>query len=140
MSRRVGVAGLAARVFHDESVGPVLSVDGQLVAAPGGSATRWLSRIQALCQGQSWGRCRVSRRAEVAIRQGIWISVRRTVAVVARARSDACVGAARVAAARVRLNAITARTSQAALAVNTPDGRCASAEFFRSAWTCSMIA
>lgn len=43
-------------------------------------------------------------------------------------------------AARVRLNAITASTSQAALAVNTPDGRCASAAFFRSAWTCSMIA
>jgi len=35
---------------------------------------------------------------------------------------------------------MTARTSQAALAVNTPEGRCARAEFFRSAWTCSMIA
>ena len=30
---------------------------------------------------------------------------------------------------------MTARTSQAALAVNTPDGRSARAEFFRSAWT-----
>src|SRR5665647_1976777 len=49
-------------------------------------------------------------------------------------------GPARVAAARVRLNAITARTSQAAFAVNFPDGRWARAEFFRSAWTCSMIA
>jgi hypothetical protein len=29
----------------------------------------------------------------------------------------------RVAAARVRLNAMTARTSQAALAVNRPEGR-----------------
>jgi hypothetical protein len=38
------------------------------------------------------------------------------------------------------LNAMTASTSQAALAVNTPDGRCASAEFFKSAWSCSMIA
>ena len=76
------------------------------------------------------------RRALVAIRHGIWISVRRTVAVVARART----GAAMVAAARVRLKAITASTSQAALAVNTPEGRCARAEFFRSAWTCSMIA
>lgn len=31
-----------------------------------------------------------------------------------------------VVAAQVRLNAITASTSQAALAVNTPEGRCAS--------------
>ena len=46
----------------------------------------------------------------------------------------------RVAAARVRLNAITAQTSQAAFAQNFPDGRCASADTFRSAWTCSMIA
>jgi len=45
-----------------------------------------------------------------------------------------------VAAARVRFNEITAHTSQAAFAVNTPEGRWASAEFFRSAWTCSMIA
>jgi len=44
------------------------------------------------------------------------------------------------AAARVRLNAMTARTSQAAFAVNEPDGRWATAEFFRSAWTCSMMA
>ena len=49
-------------------------------------------------------------------------------------------GSVRLAAARVRLNAMTASTSQAALAVNTPDGRCARAESFRSAWTCSMIA
>jgi hypothetical protein len=41
-----------------------------------------------------------------------------------------------VAAARVRLKAITASTSQAAFAVNLPEGRWASAEFFRSAWTC----
>ena len=46
----------------------------------------------------------------------------------------------RVAAARVRLNAITAQTSQAAFAVNFPLGRCARAEYFRSAWTCSTIA
>ena len=76
------------------------------------------------------------RRAEDAIRAGTVISLRRMVAVVALARS----GPVRVAAARVRLNAITASTSQAALAVNFPDGRCARAEFFRSAWTCSMIA
>ena len=54
----------------------------------------------------------------------------------ARARS----GAEMVPAARVRLNAMTASTSQVALAVNTPDGRCASAAPLRSAWTCSMTA
>jgi hypothetical protein len=42
------------------------------------------------------------------------------VAVVAR---DKEVAAAQAAAARVRLKAITARTSQAALALNFPDGR-----------------
>ncbi len=47
---------------------------------------------------------------------------------------------ATVAAARVRLNAITAQTSHALFAVNFADGRCASAEFFRSALTCSMMA
>jgi len=59
------------------------------------------------------------------------------VAVVAFASWGAAV---RLAAARVRLNAMTASTSQAAFAVNFPEGRCASAEFFRSAWTCSMMA
>jgi hypothetical protein len=51
--------------------------------------------------------------AEVAARASTVISLRRMVAVVARARS----GLARVPAARVRLNAMTASTSQAALAV-----------------------
>ena len=77
------------------------------------------------------------RRAEDATRAGTWISLRRTVAVVAFASWGAAV---RLAAARVRLNAMTASTSQAAFAVNFPEGRCASAEFFRSAWTCSMMA
>ena len=61
--------------------------------------------------------------------------MRRIVAVVALAIEVS----ARVAATRVRLNAITARTSQAAFAVNFPEGRWARAEFFRSAWACSMI-
>ena len=65
------------------------------------------------------------------------MSLRRMVAVVALASSGAAV---RVAAARVRLNAMTASTSQAVFAANFPEGRCASAELFRSAWTCSMIA
>jgi hypothetical protein len=47
---------------------------------------------------------------------------------------------AAVAAARVRFNAMAAKTSQAALAVKTPDGKCARALSFRSALTCSMMA
>ena len=58
------------------------------------------------------------------------------VAVVALARPTP----ARVAAARVRLNAIVARVVQAALAVNTPEGRWARGPFFRSAMTCSTMA
>ncbi len=46
----------------------------------------------------------------------------------------------RVAAARVRLNAITAQTSHAAFAQKCSDGMRARAEFFRSACTCSAIA
>jgi hypothetical protein len=65
------------------------------------------------------------------------MSLRRIVAEVALASA---VWLVMVAAARVRLKAITARTSQAAFAVNFPEGRCASAEPLRSAWTCSMIA
>jgi len=56
------------------------------------------------------------RRAEDAILAGTLTSFRRMVAVVALARP----APAMVAAARVRLNAMTARTSQAAFAVKTP--------------------
>jgi hypothetical protein len=55
-----------------------------------------------------------------ATRAGTVISLRRMVAVVAFARSLP----AMVAAVRARLNAMTASTSQAALAVNLPEGRC----------------
>jgi len=58
----------------------------------------------------------VSRRAEEAIRAGTVIRVRRMVAV----RALASRGPVRVAAARVRLNAMAASTSQAALAENRP--------------------
>ena len=98
--------------------------------------TRSNNAVQAVSHGQALGRWRVTRRAEVAPRAGTAISLRRTVAVVALARFDSVT----LAATRVRLKAMTASTSQAALALNTPDGRCASAEFFRSAWTYSMIA
>jgi hypothetical protein len=43
-------------------------------------------------------------------------------------------------AARVRLNAIVAQTSEALFAGNRPDGRCAKGPFFRSTMNCSMIA
>src|SRR4051794_41863505 len=65
------------------------------------------------------------------------MSLRRIVAVAALARAGVVV---RDAAARVRLKAMTAQTSQAALALKTPEGRWARAEAFRSAWTFSMIA
>jgi len=45
-----------------------------------------------------------------------------------------------VPAVRVRLNALLARTSQAALALNVPESRCASGPSLSSAMTCSMIA
>ena len=57
------------------------------------------------------------RRAEVEILAAMLMSFRRTVAVTALPR----VGVARVPAAEARLNAMQASTSQAALAVNTPD-------------------
>jgi hypothetical protein len=67
---------------------------------------------------------------------GMLISWARMVPVVALAwKTDA-----RVPAARVRLNAIVALTSQALLAQNDPDGKWARGPFFRSAMTCSTIA
>ena len=84
-----------------------------------------------MSHGQAVGRCKVTRRAEVATRAGTAISLRRMVAVVAFARSLPA-----MAAVRWVSNAMTARTSQAALAVNLPEGRWARAELFRSAWTC----
>lgn len=60
-------------------------------------------------------------RAEVAILAGIVMSFRRMVPLRALPRS----APARVPMARERLKAMVARTSQAALAVNFPEGRCA---------------
>jgi len=65
--------------------------------------------VNAAAQGQVAGRCRCRRRAVVTTRAATWIRRRRMVAVVALA----WVGPARVAAARVRLNAIVAATVQA---------------------------
>ena len=107
-----------------------------MVTRLGGPQTRVNSWVHAVSQGQAVGRCRVARRAEVAMRAGTAISLRRMVGVVALARA----GPEMVAAARVRLNAITANTSQAELAVKDAEGRWASADPLRSAWTASMIA
>ena len=76
------------------------------------------------------------RRAEEEILAGTLANFRRIVAVVARARPLPVI----VAAARVKLNAMTAMTSQAALAVKTPEGRCAKALLFRSEFTSSITA
>ncbi len=64
------------------------------------------------------------------------MSCARIVPVVALA----CKAEASAPAARMRLNAIDAQTSQALLAQKRPEGRCASGPFFRSAMTCSTIA
>ena len=77
---------------------------GQLVAR--GGARAWMnSLVNACSQRQSWGRCKTTRRAEVAIRAGMLTRWRRMVPVVAVARP------AMMAAVRVRLNAMTARMS-----------------------------
>lgn len=70
------------------------------------------------------------------MRAGTATRVQRMVAVVALASP----GPVTAHAALVRLNAIAAHTSHAAFAVNRPDGRWASAEFFRSAWTVRVAA
>ena len=108
-----------------------LLAGGQGVAVWGGPQVWVNSSVQACCQGQPVGRCSFSCLAEDAIRAGTVISLRRMVAVVALASEGLPVV---LAAARVRLNAMTARTSQAAFAVNLPDGRWARAELFRSTW------
>ncbi len=70
---------------------------GQVVGAGGGPQTRVNNSVQAVCQGQFVGRCRVALRAEDATRAGTVMSFRRIVVVVALARSAPVM----VAAARV---------------------------------------
>jgi len=82
----------------------------------------------AVSHGQCVDRYSVNLRAEEATRAGTETMVRRMVPVVALVSFGSRV---RVPAARVRLNAITAQTSQAAFAVNRLEGRCARAKFFR---------
>ena len=139
--RLLGVAGFRASlpvVFHcDFWVAPVSALVGQAVEGLGGSQLLVPRRAcQVVSQGQFSGRCRDSFRAEDAIRAGMVMIVVRIVAVVAFASVVPVI----VPAARMRLKAMTASTSQAAFVVNTPEGRCARALFFKSALTCSMTA
>ena len=71
------------------------------------------SCCHAVAEGQAAGRCSVVRRAEVATRAAMLISWVRMVAVVPLACT-----AEELPAARRRLNAIAASTSQAELAAN----------------------
>jgi len=77
------------------------------------------SPSQLSCQGQSLGRWITSRLADLASRPGTAISCRRIVAVVALAWNTE----AMAPAARVRLNEIAAKASQAPLAENELEGR-----------------
>jgi hypothetical protein len=94
------------------------------------------SWVQALSQGQCLGRFSRSSRAERVILAGMLISWTRIVAVVASAWNTE----ASAPAARVRLNAIAARASQAELAAKEPEGGWASGPFFASEMICSTIA
>src|SRR5699024_7701126 len=85
--------------------------------------------------GLSGGKVQVQAPAREARRAGTWIRARRIVPVVALRRGPSSV---RAAPARVRLNAIAANTVQATLAVKLPEGMCARAEFFASAYTFSI--
>ena len=109
---------------------------GQVVVVRGGPQAAVNSGCHPVSQGQLLGRCSTIFRAEVETRAGMLMSLRRMVPL----RALPSPPLARVPMARVRLNAIVASTSQAAFAVKIPEGRCASALFFRSALTCSMIA
>lgn len=75
----------------------------------------------AVCQGQRSGKCRWTVRARCA-RRAATLMIRVRIEAV---RAVALAPAARCPAARVRLWAIAAQVSQASLAENRPDGRCA---------------
>ena len=105
-----------------------------MAAVCGGPHAAANAAVHPGSHGQLVGRRRVIFRAEVEMRAGMLTSLRRIVPLRALPRS----ALAKDPTARERLNAIVARTSQAALAVNTPDGRCASALSLRSTFICSM--
>jgi hypothetical protein len=89
--------------------------DGVGVGGPVAVVAISHSRFQAGAQGQEAGRCRSRRRLVVAIRAGTSMIRRRRVAQRALSMPAA------VAAAPARLNAITAKETQAALAAYLPE-------------------
>src|SRR3954462_4094435 len=105
-------------------------------AAAGGPQVASNSWDQAVSHGQSRGRCSRNRRAERANRTGTLISWARIVPVVALAWK----AEASAPAARVRLNAIAASTSQAELAAKLPEGRWAGGPALGRGWPCWWIA
>ena len=109
---------------------------GRFQAEAGGPVAALNSCVQASAQGHAVGSRSVERRADRVTRAATVMSCRRTVPVVALAWKLE----ASAPAARVRLKAIAASTSQAEFAAKCPDGRWASGPFFKSAMTCSTIA
>src|SRR5699024_6847992 len=109
---------------------------GQDNTVLGGLSTACQSRAKSLAHGHFVGRCRISFLARWAIRAGMPMMRVRSV----WARTLLIRPPMSPAAARSRLCVIAAIVTQAALALNTPEGICAKAPFFNSAWICSMIA
>lgn len=95
-----------------------------MVASRGGPEAAAKRACQPVSQGRDAGRCRTVRPGEIERRAGTWTSFRRIVPLRALPRSVPV----RDPTARDRLKALVTSTSQAAFAVKTPAGRCASAE------------
>lgn len=112
-----GRVEMAGRAGWSPLLCPVGSWDGWMgQAGTGGLFAAVAICSHAFCQGHAVGRCRVSCRAERAIRPGTVMSWARIVPVVALAwKADAS-----VPATRVRLNAIVAQTAQAEFAQKCP--------------------
>ena len=118
--RQAGPSDLVVRFVHCVLSCRAKRLGGQERTGTGGSQPARLNRfVQAVSQCQSSGRCRMILRADVAILAGMVMSLRRIVPVVAFAKPWPAV----VAAARGRLNAMTAKTSQALFAANDFEGR-----------------
>ena len=128
---RAGAAGLPA------SPRSWSSGWGLVVSSGAGSPGSW-SALESMAdaQGQEAGSRRCRRRPLCTRRPGTVKIRRRRVVAVAFSRS----GPARRPTARARLWAITASASQAALAMNLPDGRCARPALLSSAIRCSTTA
>ena len=137
MGGRAGSAGLSSGVSTVVS-GWARAGGGQGQAARAGGG-RWVASnalSQASCHGQASGRCQVVSRPLRAGRPATWMSSARMVAP----RATACRAEARAPSARVSACALTASWTQAALALNAAEGRCAYGPSITSAKTCSTTA